>query len=89
MAPPNMVLLKLRAVHAAAIQAGLGGQKIEKRAFERIIAPRLGLTTPALKRWIETGTVHGLWEPVKDGSKKGALRILEPKHGVATSSATA
>src|SRR5690348_1248420 len=81
MAPPNITLLRVEAVHAALLAAtGPKKKVIPRRRFDEILAklaPKWGPDTR--ERIVREGKIRGCWLVPAVGANRGALVVLDPK----------
>lgn len=80
MAPPQVVSVRARALHAALLEAGLAGQRVPTSDVRQFLATRLGLSRPAIAHHIAAGQDLGLWRaPSRPGVGCQAIEVLRPE----------
>lgn len=79
MAPPSMVMLRLRDIHAALVQAGWVGKKFPREEMEAYLTQELGMSLPNVRVHIDQGRAMGLWSLIDRRPRPGALLVLAPK----------
>lgn len=79
MAPPSIVSKRVRAIHAALIEAGWAGKKLPKEELERYLAKELGMSLPSIRMHVDQGRVLGLWDLIDQRPKPGALLVHPPE----------
>lgn len=86
MVAPNIINQRVRAIHAALLDAGWGGKRLPKRIFEQFLAQELGLAAGNTYFHVKTGDSLGLWRFVDARPNPGYLEISQSRGEEADSS---
>lgn len=76
MAPPSIVNLRVREIHAALLEAGWANKKFPRDEMEKYLAQELGMSLPNIRAHIDMGRALGLWQILDRRPRPGALLVL-------------
>lgn len=87
MPAPPIIGKRVRAIHAALVEAGWVGDYVPRSELEMFMAQRMDMNPENIRRHIDMGRMLGLWQLVDRRPRATLLKVLPPSLAEPTHSA--